>query len=71
MSGLSIGIGVGLRYNRQPLSGNVGGYTPEPDITDALLTGDGVLLMMEDGSYFRLNEGEIVTRKIDKSYWKF
>lgn len=48
-----------------------GEQPPEVNIDDALLLENGGLFLMEDSSYFRLEEGGVVTRKIDKSYWNF
>lgn len=88
MRGLCIGIGVGLKYST-PINikgGNV--PPPEEDITDAfLLEGNTGVLMMEDGSYFKIELTGINTlktsksttatkkisrtSKVDKSYWNF
>lgn len=72
MSGIRIGIGVGLKYNRPTVFGIGGGSTPEPepDITDAILLENGLPMLLEDGSYFRLESVE-QARRIDKSYWNF
>lgn len=88
MRGLNIGIGVGLKYST-PINikgGNV--PPPEEDITDAfLLEGNTGVLIMEEGSYLKIELTEINTlktsksttatnktsrtSKVDKSYWNF
>lgn len=74
MSGLSIGVGVGLKYST-PINVNGGSVSPpEEDITDAfLLEGTTEVLLMENGSYFKIEtttkKKSRRTSKIDKSYW--
>lgn len=68
MNGLSIGVGVGLKYST-PINikgGNV--PSPEEDITDAfLLEGNTGALLMEDGSYFKIETTEVQTLKSSTS----
>lgn len=74
MSGLSIGVGVGLKYST-PINVKGGSVSPpEEDVTDAfLLEGTTGVLLMEDGSYFKIEtttkKKSSRTSKIDKSYW--
>lgn len=62
MNGLSIGVGVGLKYST-PINVNGGSVSPpEEDITDAfLLEGTTGILLMEDGSYFKIETAEVKT----------
>lgn len=65
------GVGLhGVRLGDMDVKG--GGSTPEsePDITDAIILENGLPMLLEDGSYFRLESVE-QTRRIDKSYWNF
>lgn len=60
MSGLKIGIGVGLSYPT-PI-GKIKGVVPQPpeeDIKDALLMEDGTLFLMENEDYFKLEIEEV------------
>lgn len=88
MGGLNLGVGVGLKYSTPiNIKGNIV-IQPEEDITDAfLLEGNTGVLLMEDGSYFKIELTEIQTlktsasktttkktsrtSKVDKSYWNF
>lgn len=68
MNGLSIGVGVGLKYStpKNLKGGSV--IPPEEDITDAfLLEGNTGVLLMEDGSYFKIELTEIQTLNASSS----
>lgn len=68
MSGLSIGVGVGLKYST-PINVKGGSVSPpEEDVTDAfLLEGTTGVLLMEDGSYFKIETTEVQTLKASSS----
>lgn len=68
MNGLSIGVGVGLRYST-PINVNGGSVSPpEGNIADAfLLEGTTGVLLMEDGSYFKIETTEVQTLKSSSS----
>lgn len=68
MNGLSIGVGVGLKYST-PINVNGGSVSPpEEDITDAfLLEGTTGILLMEDGSYFKIETAEVKTLRSSSS----
>lgn len=68
MSGLSIGVGVGLKYST-PINVNGGSVSPpEEDITDAFLLEDNTgSLLMEDGTYFKIETTEAQTLKSSSS----
>lgn len=68
MGGLSIGVGVGLKYST-PINVNGGSVSPpEEYITDAfLLEGTTGVLLMEDGSYFKIETTEVQKLKSSSS----
>lgn len=78
MSGLNIGIGVGMRYSYPtPTSGVIEILPPEEDITDGILSEEsGIVLLTEDGKHFALEDNvtdtsvESISVK-NKSYWNF
>lgn len=78
MSGIGIKIGIGFNNSTPIKINNVN--PPEEDISDAiLLEGNNGALLMEDGSYFKLETSVIQTfassskktKNIGKSYWNF
>ena len=78
MAGFSIGIGVGIRYDtpsRKKISGEI---PPEIEITDALLSEDGLVFLSEDGRYFRLESGTPLPKSKEsdnsinvENFWNF
>lgn len=70
MSGLSIGIGVGLKYSTPINKIERAASPPEEDIENAfLLEGNYGVLFLDDGTYLEL---EVAAEgKINKSYWNF
>lgn len=66
------GVGLhGVRLGDMDVKGGGSTPEPEPDITDAILLENGLPMLLENGSYFRIESVATDRMKIDKSYWNF
>lgn len=77
MSGISIGVGVGLKYLNNPNNKIIIDTSPpvEENITDAILTESNSAVMSEDGRYIRTENDNYDVKYVNevknKSYWNF
>lgn len=77
MSGLSIGVGVGLKYLNNPNNKIIVDTSPpsEENITDAILTESNSAVMSEDSRYIRTENDNYDVKYVNevknKSYWNF